>query len=524
MSVPHYSRSRRPARFQAFNIVSTSVFWFLLASFSSSPSKAAQPAARTQPPNILFILTDDQSCSSLGCYGGKLAPTPNLDRLADQGIRFTDAYVMPQCTPTRAALLSGQHTARNGMWHVIPWYGSPYAAVAERAFREEFLPTQSRLPHRLRESGYTTGMAGKWHLTTNPKQGYYTYLKEDAAIDFGFDEVAPPGPGSQNEGDKWVEHLTRYAADFIKRNAGKPWFFYLSHHTLHGKVSAPSGLIEKYRERGAPETGLGNATYLAAIEHLDHSVGNLLGALEETGQKNNTLIVFLSDNGGVDTQYNHLQPNGDPITGAEPLQLRKQEIDSAPLREGKGSMYEGGIRVPCIVHWPEGVNRTGDCDTPIHVVDWLPTLLAAARAPADTDSEDGVSLLPLFSGKSLAPRSLYWYLPLYDLRWASTPCAIIRSGDWKLIEFFGDHFDRDQRYQVGNHTELYNLANDLGESKNLATQERDRVLSMQRELREWIRSCQAEIPNKNPQHDIQRPFFETKQKPAHVQTYQSKEP
>lgn len=178
---------------------------FVVGCCSLSPlttGKAGESEVRSPRPNILFILTDDQSCSSLGCYGGKSAPTPHLDRLASRGIRFTDAYVMPQCTPTRAALLTGQHTARNGMWHVIPWYGTPYATVGEPAFREELQPASARLPHQLRDAGYITGMAGKWHLTTNAKQGHYTYLKEAAATDFGFDEVAPPGPGSQNEGDK----------------------------------------------------------------------------------------------------------------------------------------------------------------------------------------------------------------------------------------------------------------------------------------------------------------------------------
>ena len=190
-------------------------------------------------------------------YGGSLVDTKHLDHLAGEGIRFTDAYVMPQCTPTRAALLTGRHTARTGMWHVIPWYGTPYAPVAEPMFREQLDPAQCRLPHLLHDAGYTTGMAGKWHLTTNPRHGYYTHLRQAAAAEFGFDEVAPPGAGSQNEGDKWVNHLTDFAIEFIQNHNGKPWFFYLSHHTLHGRVSAPKDLIQEYRDSGAPEKGLG---------------------------------------------------------------------------------------------------------------------------------------------------------------------------------------------------------------------------------------------------------------------------
>ncbi|MEL6109281.1 MAG: sulfatase-like hydrolase/transferase, partial [Planctomycetota bacterium] len=138
-----------------------------------------------RPPNILFILTDDQSCSSLSCYGGAMVNTTHLDQLANDGIRFTDAYVMPQCTPTRAALLTGQHTARNGMWHVIPWYGTPYAPIAEPIFREELSSSQCRLPRLMRDAGYATGMGGKWHLTTNRRQGYYTHLQQSAGPEFG---------------------------------------------------------------------------------------------------------------------------------------------------------------------------------------------------------------------------------------------------------------------------------------------------------------------------------------------------
>lgn len=182
-------------------------------------------------------------------------------------------------------------------------------------------------------------------------------------------------------------------------------------------------------------------------------------------------------------------------------------------------MYEGGIRVPCIASWPDGISFTGDCRAPIHVVDWLPTLLNAAQIAFDATSEDGVSLLPLFTGKTIEPRDLYWYLPLYDLRWASTPCAIIRRGDWKLIEFFGDHFDRDHQYHVGRHLELYNLERDLSESENLASQEPNRVQSMQADLHRWIQSCGEVIPTLNPYHDDSRNFFETKEKPSHFRPY-----
>ncbi|MCR9294496.1 MAG: sulfatase [bacterium] len=465
---------------------------------------------RAKRPNILLILTDDQGWASLGCYGSEHVATPHLDRLAAEGMRFTDAYVMPQCTPTRAALLTGEHTARNGMWHVIGWYGYPWARISEPMFRENLAPEACHLPRELRAAGYVTGMGGKWHLTTNA-HGHYTHLNQASAGQFGFDYVAPPGPGSQNDGDKWVNHLTDSACEFIERNRDSPWFYYLSHHTLHGRVSAPQDLVDKHLAAGAPAVGLQNATYLAAIEHLDNSVGRLLQKLDDLALRDQTLIVFLSDNGGVDTQYVHPEESGGVLSGQAVLERGKQEFDNAPLREGKGSVYEGGIRVPCIVRWPNVVKANSICETPIHVVDWFPTLLSAASAPVDKTT-DGVDLMPLLQGESLPQRALYWYLPLYDLLWASTPAAVIREGDWKLIQFFGDYFDAAGRYHATPHYELYNLKQDIGETTNLAQQQVEKVHQMQKQLHAWMQSMNAAVPGENTHFDPSRAFLKTKEK------------
>lgn len=480
-----------------------STFWMLALQLSANPSTK---------PNILFILTDDQGWATLGCYGSKRVPTPHLDRLAAEGVRFTDAYVTPQCTPTRAALLSGQHTARNGMWHVIPWYGSPWARVAEPAFREQFPRDLPSLPKALHSAGYKTGIAGKWHLTSGA-DGDYTGLKPEAGSAYGFDSVAPRGPGSQNEGDKWVDHLTDAAIAFLRQHKGQPWFFYLAHHTIHGTVSAPAELVKKHREAGAPETGFNNATYLAAIEHMDNSIGRLMAALDETGQRENTIVVFLSDNGGVDTTYALPQWTQEPTDGSQPLKTKLQEFDNVPLRSGKGSAYEGGLRVPCLVRWPAQVKAAQTCSTPVHVVDWMPTLLTAAgvEAPAN-HTLDGVSLVPLLRGEPLAPRPLFWYMPLYDLRWAATPSAVIREGDWKLIESFGDSFDDSQHYRAGRRLELFNLRDDLGETRDLATLEKQRAESMSAKLHAWMQSIPAPIPGENSHFDAKRMLEETKKK------------
>jgi uncharacterized sulfatase len=472
---------------------------------SQATLRAAEPAR----PNILLVLTDDQGWPTLGCYGSRHVPTPHLDRLASEGIRFTDAYVMPQCTPTRAALLTGQHTARNGMWHVIPWYGLPWARMQEPAFREQLPREWPTLPKVLRQAGYATGMAGKWHLTTNA-DGDYVQL--EAADAHGFDFVAPRGPVSQNEGDKWVNHLTDSAIDFVRTHLDKPWFFYLAHHTLHGVVSAPAELVHKHREAGAPESGHFNATYLAAIEHLDASVGRLMSALEEVQQRENTLVIVLSDNGGVDSVCEPPSLRGEPTDGSVPLFVKSFEFDNTPLRAGKGSPYEGGIRVPCLVRWPAQVKAGLVCSTPVHVTDWMPTLLAAAGIDVDAPVCDGVSLLPLLRGETIPPRPLYFYMPLYDLRWAATPCAVIREGDWKLIEHFGDSFDTNRNYQPGRKLELFNLRDDPGETRDRSAAERAIAEALSDKLHAWLTSVSAPVPAENPHFDAQRMLKETKQK------------
>lgn len=471
------------------------------------------PAKAAPPPNILFILTDDQGWATLSCYGNKLVPTPHLDALARDGMRFTEAYVMPQCTPTRAALLSGQHTARTGMWHVLPWYGTPWARMTEPAFREQFPREAFNLPKGLRSAGYATGMAGKWHLTTGA-DGDYVALKPEAGAAYGLDFVAPRGPGSQNEGDKQVDYLTSQAMQFIEQHRAQPWFFYLAHHTIHNKVSAPETLVAKHLARGAPAEGLGNAAYRAAIEHLDNSVGRLLAKLDELKMRDNTLVVFLSDNGGVKQMYDAKDFTGEGTGRLTKLRASEEQFDNAPLRSGKGTAYEGGIRVPCIVRWPGQIQAGAVERTPIHVVDWLPTLLAAAGATAPVDHTiDGVNLLPLMRGGTLASRALYWHMPLYDLRWAATPCAVIRESDWKLIESFGDFFDDAGVYHAGARLELFNLRDDLGERRDLARSDPARAARMRAQLRAWLKSISAELPSANPHHDATRELQETSKKP-----------
>jgi arylsulfatase A len=490
---------------------------FVASSMVAATSSAAQP-------NILFILTDDQSRQTLGCYGGNKVATPHLDGLAHDGIRFTDAYVTPQCTPTRASLFTGQHTARNGMWHVIGWYGYPWARVAEPAFVEQLPRDAFTLPKGLRAAGYTTGMAGKWHLTNNA-DGKYSGLNPEAADAYGFDYVAPAGPGTSNQGDKWVDYLTDQTIGFIERNRERPWFFYLAHHTVHSVVTAPPELVAEYRAGGAPDEGLHNAVILAAIKHLDDSIGRLLAKIDDLGLREQTLVVFLSDNGGIQSVYDATDFTNGAGGGLRQLRVQREEYSNAPFRAGKGSPYEGGLRVPCLVRWPGVVEAGKSIATPIHVVDWLPTLFEIAGSESPKGRiVDGVSLAPLLRGGNLESRPLFWYMPLYDLRWAATPCAVIRDGDWKLVDYFGDSFDANGNYREGARSELFNLAADPGEKNDLVLQEADRAAALRSRLSAWMRGIPVAVPTANPHYDPQRSFCETKQKQPWNQTTEQDQP
>ena len=448
----------------------------------------AMNAKAQEKPNIIFILIDDMGYPAIECYGNKLVKTPNIDRIAQNGMRFTQGYVTPQSTPTRASLLTGQYTARNKMWHVVPQYWFPYARVKEPQYLEDLPRDQFTVAEALKTDGYTTALVGKWHLSTFDNDGYYTYLYPDKAHYYGFDYVNPKqNPFEyQSYGDKGVNFLTDEAIGFMDRNRNKPFFIYLSHHTVHNQVLAPKDLVKKYLDLGYPEKGLNFAEYLASIEHLDNSVGRLMGKLKEFGLEKNTIVFFVTDNGGVDTQF-----------------------DNAPLRYGKGSAYEGGTRVPFMVQWPGKIKAGAVCDVPVHIVDIYPTLLDIAHAPKPKNQVlDGVSLMPVFAGnkkevKKLENRPIFFYQPLYDIQWGAVPSASMVKGDYKLIWFFGDYIDLDQggKYIPEGRVELFNLKKDIGEKNDLAALEPARKEKMFSELKSWIISTGSPIPELNPGYD-----------------------
>jgi uncharacterized sulfatase len=444
---------------------------------------AIQPDRQLPPPrpNILLIFVDDMGWSAISANQPGIVPTPNIDRLARGGMRFTDGYATPQCTPSRAALLTGQHTARNGMWHVIPGYSFPYQGLTEPEYVQNLGFEAFTLAEALKTAGYVTGIRGKWHLNTYGEVGYYTRLFEKHAAEYGFDSVDPLTDPAEYQGktDKGVQFLTDQAIDFLRTHRDTSFFLYLSHHTIHGPVLAPDSLVEKYRRLGYPETGLNHVRYLAALEHFDRETGRLLDSLDRFGLAQNTLVVFTSDNGGVDSEFS-----------------------SAPFRYGKGTLYEGGVRVPWIIRWPEKVAAGSVCTAPVHLMDLYPTFAAVAGVKVPQKQVlDGKNLLPLLTGKGKFRReAIFGYAPLYDRLWYTTPGASVRKGRYKLIRFFGDYVDRESGnvYLPGERLELYDLVSDPGERNNLSQSEPARLKELSGDLNRWLNEMNAGLPVPNP--------------------------
>jgi arylsulfatase A len=436
-----------------------------LALGGSAVVRAARAAsAQTQKPNFLFILVDDLGWADLSCYGSTFHQSPRIDQLAREGMRFTDAYAAcPVCSPTRASILTGKYPATLNLTDFIPGHWRPWAKLEVPEFNQNLPLDEVTLPEALSQGGYVSAAIGKWHLGGKGSQPQ----------DHGFDHQVL---GAPNANDKQVAGLTAEALKFMEGNREGPFLLYLAHHTVHIPLEARQELIDKYESRAAPEAGQRNATYAAMIETLDESTAQLLDKLEELGIADRTVVVFFSDNGGLIQTY----------TGKGPI-----VTSNAPLREEKGTLYEGGTRVPLIVRWPGVAEPGSECSVPVTSVDLLPTMLQIAGIEPGEHPVDGKSILPLLRGKdSLKREALYWHYPHYH---HCAPCGSIRRGKYKLIEYYED-----------GALELYDLEEDIGEQSNLADQTPKRAADLQKRLSEWRESVNAQMPTPNPDYDPER--------------------
>lgn len=454
-------------------------------------------AADGKRPNIVFIMADDLGYTDLGCFGSGYYETPNIDRLAAQGMKLLNHHHCQNCTPTRAALMSGQYAARTGIYTVggidrFDWSMRPLRPVDNVTN----LPLdRDIIAKQLKAAGYATGMFGKWHIGTagdfHPGKRGFDEAIESSGAHFNF-QTDPKT--DYPEGQYLADFLTDKAVDFITRHKEEPFFLYLPHFGVHSPHHAKQTLIDRFNPKPAVG-GHHNATYAAMIYSVDESVGRVMQTLDELKLSESTVLIFTSDNGGVGGYVREgLKQSGD-IT------------DNAPLRSGKGSLYEGGTRVPYIVRWP-GVAKPGSsCSVPTIHIDSYPTLLEIAAAPKPRQSLDGESLVKLFrdaSGK-LERDAIYQHFPGYlgagSNTWRTTPVSLIHLGSWKLMEFLED-----------GRLELYNLEDDIGETKNLARMMPEKTQELHAKLVAWRNEVHAPMPTKNEPTDAKPKGTESKGK------------
>ena len=458
-------------------------------------------AAAGRKLNFVFFLIDDMGWTDLGCYGSGLYETPNIDKLAASGMRFTDAYAAcPVCSPTRASIMAGKYPARLKITN----YGSKPIPPGEVTLAEAF-----------KEGGYTTFFAGKWHLggsssqwpdkrgfdiniagnaTGQPRGGYFSPYNNPQL---------PDGPA----GEYLTDRLTDESLKFLDKHKSEPFLLYLSHYAVHTPLQAKKDIVAKYqakiaarppakgpttRKEGAGTTNLvqNNPTFAAMTHSVDDSVGRVLKKLDELGLSDNTAVIFMSDNGGLST-----------LKGGRSL---KTPTCNVPLRAGKGWVYEGGIREPMIIRWPGTTKPGSTCGDPVISTDFYPTMLEMAGLKLRRKQHcDGVSMVPLLKGgKSLGRKAIYWHYP-HDHGSGSVPSAAVRCGDWKLIEWY-----RDKRI------ELFNLAADIGETKDLVESNPAKAAELHAMLKAWRKDVGAVIPGpRAPRSGRKKPAKKKKRAP-----------
>ncbi len=453
---------------------------FLTACLGATWVNAAQ-----QPLNIILFLVDDLGWRDVGCYGSSYYHTPHMDRLASEGVRFTDAYAAcPVCSPTRAAILTGKYPARLLLTNWLPsgrW--NPAARLREGRFLRGLPLEECTLPEALRRSGYETMHIGKWHLGSEPFS-----LPEHHGFDKNIGGNAHGAPGSYffpyegnwsipttNQRARWMvlpsgqkgeyltDRLTDEAVKFLMEPHEKPFFLYFSHYAVHSPLQAKPDMMQRY-DVISEKDRQGTPAYAAMVESVDESLGRLLEVLDKRGIRDQTLVIVTSDNGG----FAHATSN-------------------APLRANKGSLYEGGIRVPLLIRWPNVASPGSVCTVPVTSSDLYPTCLTAADCPLHASQHiDGCDLSVVLKEGHLERDALYWHFPHYNKHPFSTPGSVIRRGRWKLI----DSFDPESK-------ELYDLETDIGEQHNLASTQPVIMSELLSALSAWRKDVDAErmLPN-----------------------------
>jgi arylsulfatase A-like enzyme len=462
---------------------------FALTAGCASSDKSEKAVLNQRPPNIVFIFIDDMGWRDVGFMGSEYYETPNIDKLASQGMVFTNAYSnAPNCAPARACLLSGQYSPRHGVYTVA-------SSSRGRSKLRKLIPIENTteldsnimtFTEAIKPAGYVSASIGKWHLGNGPQfgpvaQGFDFNVGGYSAghpqsgyfVPYKNPEL-PDGP----PGEYLTDRLTNEALNFIETNKDQQFFLYLPHYAVHTPLQAKEDLIEKYKKKPG-SNGQNNPKYAAMIESTDEGVGRILDKLDELGLADNTIVFFFSDNGGV-----------------------KGITSNQPLRGGKGMLYEGGIREPMIVCWPDIVKPGTTSDTPVIGIDLFPTILEMAGVPIPEGKLlDGLSIVPVLKREGdLNREAIFWHFPAYlqgkaegakDPHFRTRPAGAVRAGDWKLIEYFED-----------GDLELYNLADDISEENNLVDSMPEKADELHQLLLDWRKEVNAPIPTElNPEYN-----------------------
>ncbi|WP_020597375.1 sulfatase [Spirosoma panaciterrae] len=458
-------------------------------------------------PNIVFILADDLGWKDLSCYGNPFHETPNLDKLAQNGVRFTQAYAAcPVCSPTRASILTGKYPARLRLTNYIAGNRVDKASpVIPPKWEAQLDEKETTLAELLKDKGYTTGMIGKWHLqskeagklqTQGPwAQGFdYSRMIGKNGLDYYNYSVLKDSPQQTDYEDKGTTYLTDkltdYGVEFIRQNAqnrmsdgqasdrrvsNHPFFLYLAYSAPHIMLIPRADKLSKYMQKYEKFGGKYNPNYGAMLESLDDGVGRIMQTLKEQGLLENTLVIFTSDNGGLGM-----------------AELGPTPTTNEPLRKWKGHVYEGGTRIPAIVSWDGKLPKGVVSDTYYSSIDYLPTLCELTGITSLPTDVDGKSQWALFQQPDKTPasqRPLFWHYPHFSNQ-MGRPAGAVRVGDYKLVEL----------YETGK-LELYNLRDDLPEANDLSTKLPDKTRELKKLLSDWRSQLQAQMPLPNPDYN-----------------------
>jgi len=499
----------RRAFLKATGIAATLGLGGIVKAAGLGDGRGQQPPRR---PNFVFFLIDDMGWKDLGCFGSTFYETPNIDRLAAQGMRFTNAYAAcPVCSPTRASIMTGRYPARLRLTNYIA--GARSGKLLSAEYFHYMKLEEVTLAEALKEAGYRTYFVGKWHLGDEPyypqKQGFDVNVAGDSSgapptyfYPYKRGNRSIPGLEEGKGGEYLTDRLTDESLTLIERSKDEPFLLYLSFYAVHVPLEAKKELVERYKAKAQrlgledkphfltdeqwPKTAAGDekwratlktrilqdhAVYSAMIESVDQNIGRVMGKLDELGIADNTIVIFMSDNGGLSTAEGHPTCN-------------------LPLRGGKGWLYEGGIREPMIVKWPGVVKAGSVCEELVISTDFYPTMLEMAGVPLRPQQHmDGESMAPLLKGTGGQQRkAIYWHYPHYSNQ-GGKPGGAVRAGDFKLIEFYED-----------DHVELYNLQADLGEQYDLSAEMPDKAAELRQMLHQWRKEVGAVMPAPNPSY------------------------